>query len=191
MGADRLVAALVIDMQEDFFSQGRLAERRAALVRSLNELLAICREAGIPLVWVRQEWARDLSDAMLDARRRGARITIAGTKGAAILAELDHRRGDFELVKKRYSPFFRTGLDDLLQRMRATTLIIAGINTHACVRTAVIDAYQRDYEVVLARDCVDSQDAGHHDMSLTYLERNVCEVASNEEIRAKFSNLRT
>jgi isochorismate hydrolase len=34
---------------------------------------------------------------------------------------------------------------------------------------AVIDAYQRDYEVVLALDCTDSYDEEHHRVSLRYL----------------------
>ena len=184
MGGDRRTAALVIDMQEDFFAHGRLVERRTELSRRVNEMLAICREAEVPVVWVRQEWAPDMSDAMLDARKKGARITIAGTKGAALLAELDHRPGDQDVVKKRYSPFFGTDLDEVLQRMAVRTLVVAGINTHACVRTAVVDAYQRDYEVVLARDCVDSHDAVHHDISMKYLEDNVCRVESNDGIQS-------
>ena len=113
MGGDRRTAALVIDMQEDFFAHGRLVERRPKLSRRVNEMLAICRQAEVPVVWVRQEWAPDMSDAMLDARKKGARITIAGTKGAALLAELDRatvdgisRAGEFsvglrELIGKR------------------------------------------------------------------------------------------
>jgi nicotinamidase-related amidase len=33
---------------------------------------------------------------------------------------------------------------------------LAGINTHACIRTAAIDAFQRDYDVILAGDCIAS-----------------------------------
>ena len=104
-------AALIIDMQEDFFAHERLSQRRTSLTQCVNELAAVCREAGVPVVWVKQEWAADLSDAMLGARMKGIRIVVAGTPGAAILPELDYRSSDHLVVKKRYSPFFGTNLD--------------------------------------------------------------------------------
>lgn len=176
--------ALLIDLQEDFFAHPRLSQRRPALTLSVNELVAICRGAGVPLAWVKQEWAPDLSDAMLQARRSGVPIVIEGTPGAEILAQLDYRSTDHVVVKKRYSPFFRTELDDLLLRLRATQLIVAGINTHACVRTAVVDAYQRDYEVILARDCIESYDSEHHEISWRYMDGNLGRGMGNDEIRS-------
>jgi nicotinamidase-related amidase len=177
-------AALVIDMQEDFFAHERLAQRRSALTQRVNELVGACREAAVPIVWVKQEWSPDLGDAMLEARKKGIRIVIAGTPGAAILPQLDCRPSDHLVVKKRYSPFFGTNLDQLLARLAPDRLIVAGINTHACVRTAVVDAYQRDYEVILARDCIDSYDAEHHEVSWKYMDGNLGIGMGNEEIRA-------
>lgn len=75
---------------------------------------------------------------------------IAGTPGASILPEIDVQAADHLLVKRRYSAFFGTGLDDLLARLNCSRLIIGGINTHAYVRTTVADAYQRNYEIILA-----------------------------------------
>lgn len=42
---------LVIDMQEDFFQQGRLAEKRTEFTRSLNELVHAFRrkETSAPI----------------------------------------------------------------------------------------------------------------------------------------------
>jgi isochorismate hydrolase len=39
-------------------------------------------------------------------------------------------------------------------------------------RTAAIDAYRRDWKVVLAADCVDSYDREHHEISLRYRTRS-------------------
>jgi isochorismate hydrolase len=67
--------------------------------------------------------------------------------------------------------------------MEARRLILAGINTHACVRVTAIDAYQRDWEIVLAADCVDSYDREHHDISMKYMKDKIATVLSNQEIR--------
>ncbi|WP_353682583.1 isochorismatase family protein [Mesorhizobium sp.] len=39
--------------------------------------------------------------------------------------------------------------------------MLCGVNTHACIRMAAVDAYQRDFRVVLAEECVGSYDAEH------------------------------
>jgi nicotinamidase-related amidase len=76
--------------------------------------------------------------------------------GCQLATALDVAGADGVIVKKRYSGFFGTGLDDRLRAAEATTLVLAGVNTHACVRMTAIDAYQRDYDVVLAGDCIGS-----------------------------------
>jgi nicotinamidase-related amidase len=177
-------AALIIDMQLDFFAHERLSQRRVTLTQRVNDLVKICRRSDVPIVWVKTEFAPDLSDAMLEAKKKDIRIVIAGTPGAAILPKLDYQPADHLVVKKRYSAFFGTTLDDLLMRLEPAQLIVAGINTHACIRTAVIDAYQRDYEVILARDCIDSYDAEHHEVSWRYMDGKLGRGMSNEEIRS-------
>jgi isochorismate hydrolase len=75
------------------------------------------------------------------------------------LPELDYRATDALLIKKRYSAFFGTDLEERLRTRGCSKLIVCGINTHACVRTTVVDAYQRDLEVILVEGCIDSHDA--------------------------------
>lgn len=172
---------LVVDMLNDFFRQGLLAERRRALVDSINELVAFFRGRRWPVIWVRQEFAPDLSDAFLDMRDEGIFITIAGTAGCQLLPELDYQASDPVVVKKRYSAFFGTNLDDLLSELRPERLVLAGVNTHACVRMAAIDAYQRDYRVIVAAECVASYDEEYHRVSLRYLEV-MTQVLKNAEL---------
>ncbi len=47
---------------------------------------------------------------------------------------------------------------------------------------AVLDAYQREYEVVLALDCTDSYDEEHHHISLRSLTRGICTGKTNQDI---------
>jgi isochorismate hydrolase len=48
---------------------------------------------------------------------------------------------------------------------------------------AAIDAYQRDWRVILAADCVGSYDQEHHDISLRYMKDRIASVMSNDEIQ--------
>ena len=110
-------ALLVIDMLNDFFRDGPLAEQRAELTKNVNRLVSRARSDGIPIIWVRQEFEPDLSDAFLDMRKRDVHVTIAGTDGCRILSELNRQPEDHEIVKKRYSAFHGTSLDALLERL--------------------------------------------------------------------------
>jgi nicotinamidase-related amidase len=117
-------------------------------------------------------------------RRRNIRITIAGTKGAEILPELERDPEEPVIIKKRYSAFFRTQLEDLLTRLSPSALVLAGINTHACVRTTAIDAYQRDLDVIVAADCVGSYDEEHHGVTVKYLDGKIARFLENEPLLA-------
>lgn len=180
-------ALIVIDMLQDFWA-GQDVARRDSLVGAINDLAADMRAQAHPVIWVRQEFEPDLSDAFPEMRAKNIRICVKGTEGCQLLPGLNVAPADSVIVKKRYSAFFGTGLDQLLERLAPDTLILAGINTHACIRTTAIDAYQSDWPVILARDCIDSYDREHHEVSLRYMQDKIATVKSNAEIRMQLES---
>jgi nicotinamidase-related amidase len=174
---------IVIDMLNDFLEKWAPAPRQD-LVRSINELVGLMRQLGRPIIWVRQEFEPDLRDAFPEMKEKGIRITIKGTAGCEIAADLATAPSDPVLVKKRYSAFFGTELERMLEQWKPDVLILAGINTHACVRMTAIDGYQRDWRAVLAADCVDSYDREHHDISMKYMKDKIATVMTNQELHS-------
>jgi nicotinamidase-related amidase len=174
---------LVIDLLNDFLERFDPA-RRAALIEATNELVGIMRRCGNAVIWVRQEFEPDLSDVLPEMRAKGIRVAIKGTDGCRLDSELAVDPADRVIIKKRYSAFFGTDLDESLSEIKLDAVIVAGINTHACVRTTAIDAYQRDWPVVLAGDCIDSYDREHHDISMRYMKDKIAAVMTNREIEA-------
>ena len=140
------------------------------------------RSLGHPVLWVRQEFEPDLRDAFREMKAKGIRITIRGTEGCQIVPELAMAPSDSVIIKKRYSAFYGTTLDETLARLQPDAIILAGINTHACIRTTAIDAYQRDWSVILALDCIDSYDREHHEVSLRYMTDRIATVMTNPDI---------
>jgi maleamate amidohydrolase len=179
-------AVFVIDMLNDCFGHAELDRMRVALCSAINRLMAFARANGFPVIWLRQEFEPDLSDAFLDMKRENIRMFIKDTHGARILDELERCDSDIEIVKKRYSMFYGTALDSLLEELDAETLILAGVNTHACIRTAAIDAYQRDFQVLIVRDCAASKDLAHHEMTLDYLDGGAAGVVNLSELEKQF-----
>ncbi|HMB94122.1 MAG TPA: isochorismatase family cysteine hydrolase [Rhodothermales bacterium] len=168
-------ALLVIDLIEDYFDvdlwpHSQLPQARTRLTEKTNALVAWCRQENIPIIWVRQAFKPDLSDAFLHVRTRSQRYAIQGTPGAMLLPELNVADTDTVITKQRFSAFYQTNLDDVLARLGTRTLILAGITTAWCVRSTAVDAYQRDLQIVLARDCIDGFTREEHEASLQAMD---------------------
>ena len=172
---------IIIDMQNDFLE--RLDDdTRATLIVNTNSLIEIFRASSCPVIWVQQLLSPDLSDAPLLMRDRQVSVVIDGTPGARIHSDLARHKEDKVVTKKRYSAFFETDLERILNDLDPEQITLAGVNTHACVRSTAIDAYQRDMRILLASDCLASHDPDHGRISMAYMDRNIAAVADNDQI---------
>lgn len=172
---------IVIDLQNDFLN--RLGdESRADLILNTNQLIEIFRATDCPVIWIQQLLSPDLSDAPLLMRKRRKSLVIDGTPGAEIHSDLSRHDEDTVVTKKRYSAFFGTCLEQVLNELAAKQVTLAGIDIHACVRTTAIDAYQRDFRVLLASDCLATHDPEHGRISMAYMERNIAVAMTNEQL---------
>jgi nicotinamidase-related amidase len=77
------------------------------------------------------------------------------TKNTQIVSELNVEPTDHVLTKNRISPFYNTDLEKILKELAPDEVVIGGIMTNVCVRSAVSDAYDRDYRIRVVTDaCV-------------------------------------
>ena len=176
---NKTTAILIIDMQKDFFVNDALKMQSEDLVKNINSLTAFARQNNIPVIWIRQVHKKDLSDLQKNSIKA---ICIEETEGANLLDGLVREKSDNEVKKPNYSGFFKTELNRFLGTYKINCLIVCGINTHACVRTTVIDAYQRNYDIIVAKDCVGSYHKEHHEITMKYFEPKIAKLMSNEEI---------
>jgi nicotinamidase-related amidase len=162
MPVPQSIALVIIDMQNDFVRPGapaRVAGAEATLP-VVARLLDQARAAGWRIIHVIREHRADGSDVETTRRHlfaAGRGLCCAGTPGAAIVEELAPLPGEYRLVKRRFSAFLNTELDLLLHRLGVTTLIIAGTQYPNCIRATAVDAFARDYEVVIVTDACSAQ----------------------------------
>ncbi|MDG4786964.1 cysteine hydrolase [Micromonospora sp. WMMD1102] len=168
-------ALLVIDMQRDFLEPGGFGESLgndvAELRRTIDPLaalLAVARQAGLPVVHTREGHLPDLSDCPPAKRDRGApsmrigdpgpngRILIRGEYGHDIVDELAPVDGEPVVDKPGKGAFYATGLDALLADRGISSLLVTGVTTEVCVHTTVREANDRGYECLVLADCVGS-----------------------------------
>jgi ureidoacrylate peracid hydrolase len=172
-------AVLVVDMQNDFGSEGGAFQRAGidismirAAVAPTAKVLAAARTAGIKIVYLKMGFRPDLSDAgAVDSPNylrhaplglghsvkapdgKESRILIRDTWNTDVVAELTPQPEDVVIYKHRFSGFFETTLDEALRRSQIRYLIVVGCTTSICVESTIRDAMFRDYSCVLLEDC--------------------------------------
>lgn len=171
-------AVLVIDIQEDFFrieyadkTQGQKVKRE--LVTNINQLTSAARNAGVHVFFALTSLPPDPAAWNLRMRDIKSAGCIQGTSGEAPAEGLEIEPQDVRVYKTRYTAFFRTNLEEELAARGVDTLIVCGINTHACVRMAAVDAFMRDLRVFIPVECTASYDKEQHDTSLRYMSRRI------------------
>jgi nicotinamidase-related amidase len=70
--------------------------------------------------------------------------------------------GDIVVRKQRVGAFSTTDLHEQLQARGIDTLVLAGISTSGCVHSTVLDAFDRDYRVIVLADACADPDPDVH-----------------------------
>jgi len=178
---------LVVDMCQDFFKNNskwkELNKGKKSQVKAINDLVKHFRSKGNPVVWVVQRFKKDLSDAHALVRENKIYETIEGTDGWKLLPELDREEDEVMIVKNRYSAFFKTRLEQDIEKNNIDTIVIVGVNTHACIRITAIDAYMRDHKVILVEEGINSTKPEFAKTTIEYLKTGLADVKSLEEVK--------
>ena len=195
-------ALVVVDLQRDFCAPGWAFVRLGVdlsmyppLIPRVSRLVERARAADVRVVYLQMTALPDgASDSPAQLRfnlrlshlareRTGEPLSYTrdGSPGQEMLDELAPQPGDLVVKKYRSSGFWGTNLDLLLRSNGIKTVIVCGCTTEGCVESTARDAMFNDYYVVIAEDCVASDDPAQHEASLL-LMRHRFDLASAEAI---------
>ncbi len=156
-------ALLVIDMQKAFVdSDSPICVAGAQeTIPAIANVVEKAREAGVKIIWVCRQ--HDPEGLDMEAFRRellkekGCLDLLADGNPMSQLAEgLSSKKQDETVYKKRFSAFYKTELDDLLEKEGIETLILTGTQTPNCIRATACDALERDYRTIVLAECTSS-----------------------------------
>lgn len=142
-------ALLLIDLQNAYFEFPELAAERHRIVERSNQLIAVARREGVPIVLVRTEHEPDGSTWTVSMLDDGQGFAFPGTEQAAYLDDLDCD-GCSDVTKTRDDAFFGTRLQEHLESMDVTDVLIGGVSTHSCVAQTATSAFARDLRLSVA-----------------------------------------
>lgn len=163
------VALLIIDMISDFeFEDGeKLFPFAETIAKNIFELKKRAQKANVAVVYVNDNFGRWRSDFRKQLKHSQSK-SVRGHKIARLLAP---KRQDYFVLKAKHSAFYSTTLDILLNYLGAKTLILTGAATDICVLFTANDAYMRDFDLFIPRDCVAANDEKTNEAALEYMER--------------------
>lgn len=162
-------ALMIIDMISDFsFDDGEsLLENAEPAAESISNLKKRAERAGVPTIYVNDnfgKWQSDFQKLLKHCQEKTSR----GNKIAKLLAPKEE---DYFVLKPKHSAFYSTTLDILLEYLGVEKLILTGIATDICILFTANDAYMRDFQLLVPRDCVAANDKQENERTLQYLEK--------------------
>lgn len=165
----RDTALLIVDVISDFeFEDGeKLFKYALPMARRLAGLKKKAKKAKIPVIYVNnnfgkwQEDFRETVDYCLNTEVRGARLVEL----------LKPEKDDYYVLKPKHSAFYSTTLALLLANLKSKNLILTGVTTDICILFTANDAYMREHQVIIPKDCVAAVKSKENKAALEYIER--------------------
>lgn len=168
-------ALIVIDVQNDYFPGGKfpLWNTEKTLATTVTAIHR-ARAKGIPVILIQH---------IADSSRSIAPFFNEGTTGAELHQAVKEAATDAPVVVKAFADsFHQTGLEELLDRLGVTELLICGMMTQNCVTHTAISKAAEKYAVTVLTDCCTTVDQMIHLIALNALSTRVALVTSGEAL---------
>lgn len=161
------VALVLVDVINDLEFPGgdRLARHALPMARRLAAFKARTRAAGIPAIYVNDNFGKWKSDLT----RLLEHSLATENRGRPMVELLKPAEDDYFVLKPKHSGFFSTTLDTLVRYLQVETLILTGVAGNICVLFTAHDAFLRDLHMVVPSDCVASNEEADNRYALDHM----------------------
>lgn len=143
-------ALLVIDVQNDYFPQGKMELVQPELaLQNIKQLQQRFIEKNLPIIYIQH-----INPAQ-------ASFFQENTDGVKLHADLKADNAEF-IVQKRYpNSFLETNLAELLKSQQVEQLVITGMMTHMCIDSGTRAAKELGYQPILIADATATRDLSY------------------------------
>ena len=156
-------------------------------VATIEPLLAVARDAGVPIVY-----PYVAPKSSLDAGRTGSKIPAlmeVPERGYAFVEQVAPRSGDLLIPKRHPSAFFGTPLVSHLIDLDIDSVVLTGCTTSGCIRATAVDATAYNFHCVVVEDAVYDRSPLSHDVNLFDLQAKYADVMSAAAVADKLRAL--
>ena len=165
-------ALLVIDLQNDYFPQGKFPLWNTDVVlENIERAIARANAQGIPVIHI-QHVAKGVAPFFNE-----------GTPGADIHPRILTATPNAPVVVKEFADSFeKTNLEETLAKLGVTDLLVCGMMTQNCVTHTAISKAAEKYNVTVVVDCCTTVSEILHQIALHALSTRVKLAPSSETL---------
>jgi nicotinamidase-related amidase len=181
------VALLLIDWINDleFVGGDKLFPQALTAARAVAALRRRAKQAGVPVIYCNDNFGKWRSDF----RSLLEHVLKDDVRGRPIAELLAPDQEDYFVLKPKHSGFHSTTLNVLLAHLGASTLILTGIAANFCVLFTAHDAYMRDFQLLVPRDCTASEEEADNRHALEHMAKT-CKADTGPSSAIDFARLR-
>lgn len=162
-------ALIITDMinKMDFEGGQDLLHHTLSMVDDLVELKKRAKEKGIPIIYVNDNfglWQDNVSDLIEECM---------DGPGKPVVESIMPDEDDYFIIKPKHSGFYGTQLSILLKHLEVERLILTGVAGDICVLFTANDAYMREFDLWVPKDCVASERLEDNQNAIKIIERSL------------------
>ncbi|MRI35044.1 cysteine hydrolase [Endozoicomonas sp. OPT23] len=156
-------ALIVIDIQNDYFSEGKYPLYQTELTAEKNlEAIALANEKNIPVIHIQHLVSPELGEGL---------FFYDNSKGAEIHKDIMAASPDSPVVVKRHADCFeKTNLEELLQDMEVEEILLTGMMTHNCVTHTALSPAAAKYNPKVIEECCCTIDPIAHALAVDSMQ---------------------
>ena len=171
-------ALVVVDLQNGVAAQA-MAHPVEDVVGRSAELAKTFRDRALPVVLV------NVAGRPPGRTEQGSRaVGEVPDDFTDLLPALDPQSSDLLITKNTRGAFTHTGLEERLQKLGVTQVVITGIATSVGVESTARDAHERGFHVAVVGDAITDGDLDAHEHSLTQVFPQIGEIGTTDEVLA-------
>ncbi|MBW2246482.1 MAG: cysteine hydrolase [Deltaproteobacteria bacterium] len=162
-------ALIIVDMLNDFIDKnGALfcGDTARSIIPFVKQRLDAFRNRGDLIIYLQD--SHDKNDKEFE---RFPSHCVTGTRGNEIISELTPKPGDKVIPKKRYSGFYGTELETILESEGVDEVEVVGVCTSICVMDTVGGLANRDYNITVPIKGVADFDPNFHEFALKRMKQ--------------------
>lgn len=152
-------AVLIVDVQEKLIGH---IDNNEKVQKRVLQLTKGAKLLGVP-VYITEQYPQGLGSTTKDLLE-----AVQGGEGESLF--------DKPFEKTRFSA------DGIVDQIESRKIILAGIETHICVRQTAYDLREKEKEVILAADATGSRDPENKDLALAELRQDGVIISSVEAL---------
>ncbi len=166
------------------------------VIKNAVELVAAFRSKNLPVVIVNvnplgAKWTQTRVESSTAPKGEeaiaAARVMMEQGGFFDIIPEIVTTEEDIFITKSNWNAFYNTALDESLQKLGITGIVLAGVATSIGVEGTARDASQRGYNLTFAKDAMTDLHLSAHENSLQHIFPRIGEVDDTAAIIKKLT----